>query len=181
MNVINLHMHHFALKGQTYKGSFNKETFFSELKGTWTICSLSSYLWWFLYDSSPCNFYNFLFVTFWKQELHLFHSKGDARQNATCPLKLIRYKSVQDFLIESVGLDSLCCPDVRSWGLDAGPCAAVVGLGHQGVRPGGGGRHALPSAGWQSPLQDEQGGHDASHICIQRRHPALTPQLPPAE
>lgn len=57
----------------------------------------------------------------------------------------------------------------------------MAGLGHQGVRPGGGGRHALSSAGRQGPVQDDQGGHDASHVSLQRRHPAFAPQLPPAE
>lgn len=57
----------------------------------------------------------------------------------------------------------------------------MAGLGHQGVRPGGGGRHALPSAGRQGPVQDDQGRHDASHVGLQRRHPALTPRLSPAE
>lgn len=57
----------------------------------------------------------------------------------------------------------------------------MAGLGHQGVRPGDGGRHALPSAGWQGPVQDDQGRHDASNVGLQRGHPALTPQLPPAE
>lgn len=55
------------------------------------------------------------------------------------------------------------------------------GLGYQGVRPGGGGRDALPSAGRQGPVQDDQGRHDASDVGLQRRHPALTPQLPPAK
>lgn len=51
----------------------------------------------------------------------------------------------------------------------------MAGLGHQGVRPGGGGRHALPVTGRQGSVQDDQGGHDASHVCLQRRHPALAP------
>lgn len=55
------------------------------------------------------------------------------------------------------------------------------GLGHQRVRPGGGGRDALPSTGRQGPMQDDQGRHDASDVGLQCRHPALTPQLPPAE
>lgn len=70
---------------------------------------------------------------------------------------------------------------IRPGGLDTRPRAAVAGLGHQGVRPGGGGRHALPNAGRQGAVQDEQGGHDAPHVGLQRRHPPLTPQLPPAE
>lgn len=57
----------------------------------------------------------------------------------------------------------------------------MAGLGHQGVRPGGGGRHALSSAGRQSPVQDDQRRHDAPHVGLQCRHPALTPQLPPPE
>lgn len=47
--------------------------------------------------------------------------------------------------------------DARSRGLDTGPRSAVAGLGYQGVRPGGGGRHALPNTGRQGPVQDDQG------------------------
>lgn len=57
----------------------------------------------------------------------------------------------------------------------------MAGLGHQGVRARGGGRLALPGAGRQGPVQDDQGRHDASHVRLQRRHPALAPRLPPTE
>lgn len=71
--------------------------------------------------------------------------------------------------------------DARPGGVDTGPCEAVAGLGHQGVRAGGSGRGALPGSGRQGAVQDDQGGHDAPHVSLQRRHPALAPQLPPAE
>lgn len=54
-------------------------------------------------------------------------------------------------------------------------------LGHQGVRPGGGGRGALPGGGREGAVQDEQGRHDAPDVGLQRRHSALAPKLPQAE
>lgn len=54
-------------------------------------------------------------------------------------------------------------------------------LGHQGVRPGGGGRRALPGGGREGAVQDEQGRHDAPDVGLQRRHSALAPKLPQAE
>lgn len=71
--------------------------------------------------------------------------------------------------------------DSRSRGLDSVPCAAVAGLGHQRIRLGRGGRHALPSRGRQSFVQDDQRRHDEAHVGLQCRHPALAPQLPPTE
>lgn len=57
----------------------------------------------------------------------------------------------------------------------------MVGLGHQGVRPGGGGRYPLPGGGRKGAVQDDQGRHDASDVGLQRRHSALAPKLPQAE
>lgn len=95
---------------------------------------------------------------------------------ANCCKNKDKYKMFVLYVIKELGLF-----DCRSGGLDPGPRAAVVGLGHQGVRPGGGGRLALPGAGRQGPLQDVQRGHDAADVGLQRRHPAVPPELPSAE
>lgn len=57
----------------------------------------------------------------------------------------------------------------------------MAGLGHQGVRPGGGGCDALPGGRRKGAVQDDQGRHDASDVGLQRRHSALAPKLPQAE
>ncbi|KAL0171509.1 hypothetical protein M9458_031820, partial [Cirrhinus mrigala] len=63
--------------------------------------------------------------------------------------------------------------------MDTRPRAAVGRMGNKGIRPIRCGRVRLPCPGWKSALQNDQGGHDASHFRIQYRHPALPSKLPP--